>query len=86
MPKVIQTGQSVTITTLKLVATTYAYEDSGDPPVSTLREIHTYELVDAAGKVYERRSVGRAVPADRLAAAQANWTKDQADLTTAEGI
>jgi hypothetical protein len=61
----------------------YVLEDRGTPPVPTLIETTTYQLLDAGGNVVQDRPVGQASPAApgpplaRIAARQAELARDE---------
>lgn len=60
MSKVVK-GKDILLTELRLVSITFANELRGDPPVPTLMQITTYELLDNQGNVYELKSMGEQV-------------------------
>lgn len=60
MSKVVK-GKDILLTELRLVSITFTNELRGDPPVPTLMQITTYELLDNQGNVYELKSMGEQV-------------------------
>ncbi len=84
MPKIIA-GPVITILTAKLLSITFAHEDRGAPPVPTLIQQTTYELLDDKGQVYQIKTVGQVVT-DRAVTIEGWLTQDQAAITLAEGL
>jgi len=84
MPREI--APAIIATRAQLRTISYAYEPRGDPPVTTLVEIHHYDLLDANGKIVQTKRVGNPPPVLSRAAMATRFAEVQAAITATEAL
>lgn len=86
MPKTIQTGESITLSNLKLRSISFEYVDRGDSPVSTLVMLIRYDRVRDDGTVYDSHVVEKSLPLPIKTAIENRWPQEESRCKTDEGI
>lgn len=86
MPKTIQTGETITLSSLKLRSISFEYVDRGDPPVLTLIMLCRYDRLLADGTVYNSHVAEKPMPLAVQTALATRWPQEESRCKQDEGI
>ena len=86
MPKIIQTGETITLSSLVIRGMTFQYVDRGDPPKPELVLLVRYDRLKADGTVHDSCVCEKPIPAAIKAAIETRWPLEEARCKADEGI